>query len=82
MDIARAACKRVSDVNPIRSPERAVSRRNWILKRMYSLGYIGKGEYLLATMEPLNVVQDIFTYEVDARYFSEVIRQSLIDDYD
>ena len=79
--IIAGTAQRPSDVNPIRSPERAVSRRNWILKRMYSLGYIGKGEYLLAIMEPLNVVQDIFTYAVDARYFSEVIRQSLIDEY-
>ncbi|MEK9650050.1 MAG: transglycosylase domain-containing protein [Gammaproteobacteria bacterium] len=79
--IIAGTAQRPSDVNPIRSPERAVSRRNWILKRMYSLGYIGKGEYLLAKMEPLNVKQDIFNFEVDARYFAEVIRQSLIDHY-
>jgi penicillin-binding protein 1A len=79
--IIAGTAQRPSDVNPLRAPERSLARRNWILKRMYNLGYIGKGEYLLAKLEPLSITQDIFNYEVDARYFAETIRQSLIDEY-
>ena len=42
-----------SRINPIRSPERSTVRRNWILGRMYKLGYIGKAQYLLAIDEPI-----------------------------
>ena len=44
-----------SRINPIRSPDRSLVRRNWILGRMFKLGYIGKAQYLLAKDEPIAI---------------------------
>jgi penicillin-binding protein 1A len=35
-----------SRINPIRSPDRSIIRRNWILGRMYKLGYIGRAQLI------------------------------------
>ena len=45
--------KAPSTFNPIINPQRALSRRNWILGRMLKLGYIGKDEYQHALESPL-----------------------------
>ena len=46
-----------SRINPIRSPDRSLIRRNWILGRMYKLGYIGRAQLLLAKSEPIKLTQ-------------------------
>ena len=70
-----------SRINPIRSPDRALIRRNWILSRMFKLGYIGKAQYLLAKDEPIVLSQLQTRFSLDGRYIAEIARQALIDRY-
>ena len=70
-----------SRINPIRSPDRAIIRRNWILGRMFKLGYIGKAQFLIAKSEPINLTQLDSSFSVDGRYIAEIVRQAMIDRY-
>ena len=70
-----------SRINPIRSPERSTVRRNWILGRMYKLGYIGKAQFLIARTEPISLAQSDSTFQLDAQYIAEAVRQSMIARY-
>ncbi len=42
--------------NPFKHPERALRRRNWVLKQMYKNGYITKTIYFNAINQPLGVL--------------------------
>ncbi|SNR86001.1 transglycosylase domain-containing protein [Desulfurobacterium atlanticum] len=42
--------------NPFKYPERALRRRNWVLKQMYENGYITKNIYLNAVRQPLDIL--------------------------
>jgi len=70
-----------SRINPMRSPERSIVRRNWILGRMYKLGYIGKAQFLLAKDEPIQLDQLDSTFDLDGRYLAELVRQEMITRY-
>ena len=70
-----------SRINPIRSPNRSIIRRNWILGRMHKLGYIGKAQFLLAKSEPINLIQLDSNFSLDGRYIAEITRQAMIDRY-
>jgi penicillin-binding protein 1A len=70
-----------SRINPIRSPDRSIIRRNWILGRMYKLGYIGKAQFLLAKSEPINLTQSDSNFLLDGRYIAEIARQAMINRY-
>jgi len=70
-----------SRINPIRSPERSLVRRNWILGRMFKLGYIGKAQYFLAKDEPIALSQVKTRFSLDGRYIAEIARQAMIDRY-
>tara|TARA_Y100000591_G_C21845993_1_gene708758 strand:+ start:1080 stop:3527 length:2448 start_codon:yes stop_codon:yes gene_type:complete len=70
-----------SRINPIRSPDRTLVRRNWILSRMFKLGYIGKAQYLLAKDEPILLSKAQTKFSLDGRYIAEIARQAMIDRY-
>ena len=70
-----------SRINPLRSPDRSIIRRNWILGRMYKLGYIGKAQFLIAKTEPIRLFQSDSAFQLDAQYIAETVRQSMIDRY-
>jgi len=70
-----------SRINPIRSPDRSAVRRNWILGRMYKLGYIGKAQFLLAIDEPIAIATPDSTFDLDGRYIAELVRQEMIKRY-
>ena len=70
-----------SRINPIRSPDRSLIRRNWILGRMYKLGYIGRAQYLLAQSEPINLTRLDSSFALDGRYIAELARQAIIERY-
>tara|TARA_Y100001970_G_scaffold5936_1_gene6675 strand:+ start:8491 stop:10920 length:2430 start_codon:yes stop_codon:yes gene_type:complete len=70
-----------SRINPLRSPDRSIIRRNWILGRMYKLGYIGRAQFLLAKSEPINLTQLDSSFSLDGRYIAEITRQAMIDRY-
>jgi len=70
-----------SRINPIRSPDRSIIRRDWILGRMYKLGYIGRAQFLLAKSEPINLTQLDSNFSLDGRYIAEITRQAMINRY-
>lgn len=59
---------------------RAVERRNYVLKRMVSDGYITKEEAEIAANEPLNINSG-FTAQMDPafQYFAEDVRRKLLE---
>ena len=59
---------------------RAIERRNYVLKRMVSDGYISKQEAEAAAKEPLNINSG-FTAQMenDFQYFAEDVRRKLLE---
>ncbi len=68
--------KSPSYYSPIKNYDRAIKRRNLVLKRMLKLGYISKEEYEKAISEPL-IVGYYRIPSVTAPYFIEYIREQL-----
>lgn len=73
--------KAPSVYNPIVNPERALERRNYVLRRMKELGYISQADYESASkarddaqIQPINI-------ELDAPYVAEMARQELVEKY-
>ena len=74
--------KAPSNYNPLRHPEAAVERRDYVLGRMYEDGYITSAEAKTARAEPLKVRERGETEVVaDADYFAEYIRRDLAKDH-
>jgi len=73
--------KAPSRYNPIINPQRALIRRDHIMRRMRQLGYISDEEYETARAEP--VTAELHTAEVsaDARYVTEMVRSDVYDLY-
>lgn len=64
--------------NPIARPDRAMQRRNWILGRMLSLGYIDRAQYDTAAKAPLAASYHGSVLSVDASYAAEMARQEML----
>lgn len=71
--------KAPSSFNPIVNPERAVTRRNWILRRMLDLNYINEPDYRLAVESPISAELHGSKAEVDAPYAAELARLELLE---
>ncbi len=73
--------KAPSSDNPVTSPERALNRRAYVLRRMLETGKIGQQAYDEALAAPM--VSRIFgpTLEVEAPYVAEMTRQTMVDRY-
>ncbi|MBC7185692.1 MAG: PBP1A family penicillin-binding protein [Calditrichaeota bacterium] len=67
--------------SPFRYPERALSRRNLVLRRMRDLKYISEEEYRAAIEAPLGVVSREPVEQELAPYFAEHVRRELIARY-
>lgn len=67
--------------NPLNNPRIALIRRNWILTRMFDLGFIYKEQYDLAIKAPISATYHGLVSEVEASYFSEIIRRYMINEY-
>jgi len=63
--------------NPIRHYDRAIGRRNWVLKRMQIEGYISEEEKLVAQSKPLVTAKRNRTRTFKAEYFTEEVRREL-----
>ncbi len=70
--------KAPSAFNPLANPERAMIRRNWILGRMHSLGFITKDARDLAVAAPLTASYNATETEVDADYVAEMARSEMV----
>ncbi len=70
--------KAPSRINPITSPARAMSRRNYVLGRMLELGYINDAEYQQARNERNTAYYHGATTEVSAPYLAEMVRKEML----
>lgn len=73
--------KAPSEFNPVINPKRALERRDWILGRMLSQGYIKKADYdtAIASEVTLNMYQD--RLDLNMPYLAEMARTALVDRY-
>ena len=73
--------KAPSAFNPITNPTRALERRNWIVGRMLSLGYIDQIAHDVAVAEPVTARYHGADIEVAAPYVAEMVRSQLYETY-
>ena len=73
--------KAPSMLNPIRSPQRALARRNLVLSRMLQLGMINQDEYQQAVKEPIVTRYHGTNVGLDAPYLAEMVRKFMLDTY-
>jgi penicillin-binding protein 1A len=73
--------KAPSAYNPVANPKRARVRQQYILDRMWSLGYISKAEYEKAKEEQLQIKTDSSEFGVHAEYVAEMTRQLVYDQF-
>lgn len=66
--------KAPSKFNPLANSRRALIRRNWILKRMYSLQMISYDEYSQAIKEPVTAKYHAQKMELEAPFVAEMAR--------
>ena len=81
MAMIAALPKAPSRVNPINHPEAAIARRNYVLGRMYSLGYIDADVYNKALAEPDEAILHTIQVDVKAPYLAEMVRDEMVQRY-
>ncbi|WP_142849720.1 penicillin-binding protein 1A [Telmatospirillum sp. J64-1] len=70
--------KAPNNYNPLRNPQAAVERRNWVIGRMFDDGHITRAEAEAAMREPLALRRRAETEVVrEGDYFAEDIRREL-----
>jgi len=67
--------------NPLMDPARARERRDYILGRMFELGYIDAAEQEAAQAAPLTAVAYVAPIEFRAGYLAEMARQEIVKRY-
>ncbi len=70
--------KAPSTFNPLYSMDRAIARRNVVLSRMLSEGYITQAQYDQARSEPIDANYHAPEIAFSAPYLSEMVRQKCI----
>ncbi|MDX2475804.1 MAG: penicillin-binding protein 1A [Gammaproteobacteria bacterium] len=73
--------KAPSSNNPISNPERALSRRNYVLGRMLKLGYITEDQYNLALASPVTATRHATNPDLNAPYIAEMVRDYMVEQY-
>lgn len=73
--------KAPSRYNPIANAERALIRRDYVLKRMRTLGHIDQTEYELALAEPVSAKLNRDTIGLEAPYIGEMVRSHMFELY-
>ncbi len=67
--------------NPLYSMDRAIARRNVVLSRMLSEGYITQAQYDQARSEPIDANYHAPEIAFSAPYLSEMVRQEMYNRY-
>ncbi len=67
--------------NPISGPEAGKARRDWILGRMLSLGYIDQDAYTRAAALPVTASQHGARITLEAQYAAEMARRRMVQRY-
>ena len=73
--------KAPSIYNPISNPERAVQRRNYVLRRMLELRYINQKDYEDAVNSADNSKLQPVDVQLEAPYIAEMVRQEIMSTY-
>ncbi len=73
--------KAPSTYNPIVNPDRAVLRRNYVLRRMRELEYIDEEQYQTALAAEVIATEHAFGTELDAPYLAEMVRAEMLERY-
>ncbi len=73
--------KAPSAYNPITNPERALNRRNWILRRMFKVGMIDRAQFNAARATPVEARYHGPAPELDASYLAEMVRSEVVQRY-
>ena len=73
--------KAPSRTNPVTSPEQAVMRRAYVLRRMLELGYIDRARFHEAGNAPVTASLHSPSIELEAPYVAEMVRKQMVDEY-
>lgn len=73
--------KAPSRINPVSGPAAGKERRDWILKRMYALGYIDQEAYRMAVAEVDTARLHGAQLGFAAHYAAEMARQEMVERY-
>lgn len=73
--------KAPSRSNPIADPERAVIRRNYVLRRMHDLGYIDTAAYQEAIGTADTARLHGLALEIEGNYLAEMVRAMIVERY-
>lgn len=73
--------KAPSAYNPVVNPKRAKARQQYILLRMYQLGYISQPQYEQAKTEEIKVKTNSSEFGIHAEYVAEMARQLAYDQF-
>ncbi len=73
--------KAPSRYNPIINPERAITRRNYVLARMRNLNYISENEFESAREEAVSAVLHRGNVQVKAPYVNEMVRVRIVSQF-
>jgi len=67
--------------NPVSNPKRALQRRNYVLRRMYSLGFLDTDTYRNALETPDNASLHKAAVELEAPWVAEMVRSYMLEQY-
>ena len=73
--------KAPSSNNPVSNPERALERRDYVLGRMYVLGFIDSDQYSMSIREADEASLHAATIEVQAPYVAEMVRAYMVEQF-
>lgn len=81
MAFLAALPKGPNNYHPIKKPEAAKERRDWVLRRMAEDGYITYEQASAAIQEPIHMVQRQNDMLDDAGYYAEEVRRFVVKNY-
>ncbi len=73
--------KAPSRYNPIANPDRAIIRRNYVLRRMHELDMIDRQSYQESLQHTVSATMHISNSELEAPYVAEMVRAELVKRY-
>ena len=73
--------KAPNNYHPLRRPEAAKERRDWVLTRMLDDGYITADEAYTAMQTPIHMTPSETKSLSDGQYFAEEVRRFVVDKY-
>ncbi len=76
--ILAGVLQRPNDWNPVASPERAVARRSYVLRRMQETGAIDEEQYDIAMAEPVLSREFGTRTQIEAFYVAEMVRAEMV----